>query len=331
MLRGFAHARVPLSEATLAHLLGFGIPTIVVAAIAGGMVAEPWRGRFLADALVAAIAFAVGGSLGLALVRLTEIGADGGFDWRRNPAWVALLVVLVGVTALLAIPISIEVAPLVVLAIGAAIGPILIVGVIIGFDLRTVRIIGIFLVAGVLIGSVLSLLGPQPLPEPNPGESSPPPLAPPPATEDATGWVILLAVIAILAIVVLVRLWMRRPAVPDDGVVEQRSIDRSEVPARSRRRPKARRGAPENAAEAYVRLMTDLADRPTFRREEAETPAAHARRLRREGHADLSLDLLAADYALARFAGVELSPGEDRRAVRRWQALRRRLVEPRAH
>ncbi|MBA2382764.1 MAG: hypothetical protein H0V73_11695, partial [Chloroflexi bacterium] len=42
--------------------------------------------------------------------------------------------------------------------------------------------------------------------------------------------------------------------------------------------------------------------------------------------ADLSLDLLAADYALARYGEIELAPREDRRAVDRWRVLRRRLA-----
>jgi hypothetical protein len=45
--------------------------------------------------------------------------------------------------------------------------------------------------------------------------------------------------------------------------------------------------------------------------------------------APLSLDLLAADYALARYGGVDLPPREDVKAVSRWRSLRRRLRAPR--
>ena len=75
-------------------------------------------------------------------------------------------------------------------------------------------------------------------------------------------------------------------------------------------------------------LVDDLADRPQVRREPAETPAEHARRLREGGGSALGLDLLAADYALVRFAGVRLSEREDRRAVARWRTLRRTLGGP---
>ena len=61
------------------------MPGLAFAAIVGGMVAEPFRGRFLADAIVASIVFATTATLALALTRLTAVGADSGFDWRRNP------------------------------------------------------------------------------------------------------------------------------------------------------------------------------------------------------------------------------------------------------
>jgi hypothetical protein len=117
--------------------------------------------------------------------------------------------------------------------------------------------------------------------------------------------------------------------VPDpSGLDEIRSIDHGEASTDGpTRRFRRRRASPDpsTAVEAYVRLLDDLDRRPDARRETAETPAAHAARLRATGAADLSLDLLAADYALARFGGVELSSAEDRRAVERWRRLRRTL------
>ncbi len=118
----------------------------------------------------------------------------------------------------------------------------------------------------------------------------------------------LLLVLAAIGVVVLARLWMRRIPRFEDDVPETRTIDRGiDRPGsgrfarlgRRRRRP-----APIDAATAYEALIDDVADRPAVRREPAETPAEHARRLRSAGSSDLSLDLLAADYALARFAGV---------------------------
>jgi hypothetical protein len=48
--------------------------------------------------------------------------------------------------------------------------------------------------------------------------------------------------------------------------------------------------------------------------------------LRSTGPATLSLDLLAADYALARYGNMDLPAREDRKAVKRWRLLRRLLV-----
>ncbi|HEV8545731.1 MAG TPA: DUF4129 domain-containing protein [Candidatus Limnocylindrales bacterium] len=327
VLRGFAHGRFPLSESTLANLIGFGIPGVAIAAIVGGMVAEPWRSLFLADALVAAIAFGAAATLALALVRLSEVGADSGFDWRQNPSWVALLVVLIAGAAALAVPASAAVAPIVAFVLGAAAVPIIIVGGIIGFDLRAARILGTFVAVAIIIGALASILGLRPEPPGSGGSGVTPSGLPTDSSELVIG-AYLVVLLAIVGILVLARLWMRRLTVTEDRVPEQRMIDHGERSAPRRRIGLRRRVTPTDAVAAYVQLVDDLADRPAFRREPAETPAEHARRLRVAGQSGLSLDLLAADYALARFGGVVLSSVEDRRAVGRWRQLRRRLVEP---
>lgn len=330
VLRGFAHARSPLSEATLANLIGFGIPGLAVAAIAGGMVAEPWRGQFLAEAFVAAIAFGASATLALALVRLSEVGADSSFDWRHNPSWVALLVVLVAMAVALAVPASNAVTPIFAFVVGATIAPIVIIGGIIGFNLRAARILATFAVVTIGIGALASILGLRPDPSSLrqdgliaiPNEQ---PAQPGAELIIGSGIVVLLAVVGIL---ILARQWMRHLTASKDRVLEERMIDRSEWSAAPRKHRLRRRATPTDAVGAYVELVSDLADRPSLRREPAETPAEHARRLRVAGQSGLSLDLLAADYALARFGGVVLSSVEDRRAVGRWRKLRRRLVEP---
>jgi hypothetical protein len=50
--------------------------------------------------------------------------------------------------------------------------------------------------------------------------------------------------------------------------------------------------------------------------------------MRAIGRADLSLDLLAADYALARYGGQPLPDRENRRGVTRWRRLRNALPTP---
>src|SRR5689334_15576953 len=85
VIRGYAHARLPLAEATIARLLSIGIPGLALTAVIGGLVSEPSRGIFLAESLGSTIVFVAAAALALALVRLDEVGQDGGFDWRRNP------------------------------------------------------------------------------------------------------------------------------------------------------------------------------------------------------------------------------------------------------
>jgi hypothetical protein len=324
ILRGFAHSRLPLSEEALGSLLGAGVPGLALAAIVGGVVAEPFRGQFLADTIVAAILFATSVTLALALTRLAAVGADAGFDWRRNPTWVGLMVALVLGAGVLAIPASTVVGPAIAFIIGVTMGPLLLIGALVGFNRRTVRLLTFAVIGVMALVAVMNLVG-GPLPAIDIGARTPAEAEPsPPDQALAIGGGILL-VLAAIAIVLLVRFWMRRLPLPEDDVRETRMIDRGSDRLRLGRRGRRRRQEPVDAATAYQALLDDLAERPAARREPAETPAEHARRLRAAGASDLRLDLLAADYALARFAGVTLSAREDRRALARWRSLRRHL------
>ncbi len=326
ILRGFAHARLPLSEETIGRLLGAGVPGLAIAAIVGGMVAEPFRGQFLGDAIVAVIVFATTATVALALTRLAAVGADSGFDWRRNPTSVGLLAVLVLAAGTLAIPASSVAAPAIGFVVGVSIVPLLVIGLVVGFDRRTARLLAFALIAVVAVATFMNVVGgPSPTPD-NPVAPPPNVVASPPDEALAIGAGLLL-VLAAIGVILLARLWMRRIPIVEDDVRETRTIDHGgERPRRGwRGRRLGRALAPVDAATAYEALIADLADRPVVRREPAETPAEHARRLRTNGTSDLRLDLLAADYALARFAGVTLSTREDRRALNRWRSLRRLL------
>jgi hypothetical protein len=327
--RGFAHARLPLNEATLGNLLGAAVPGLAVAAIVGGMVTEPYRGLFLTESIVASIAFVTSATLALALTRLTALGADAGFDWRRNPSWVGLLTVLVLATAGLAIAASAITAPLVAFVVGVSIAPALLVAFVVGFNRKTLRILAIAATATVLIGALIMLFGSHPIfPGSNGGGGGTSAAAAPPGEVVAIGGGLLL-IIAAIVLVLLARLWMQRIPLAEDDVLETRTIDRGHEPARRlRRRPRLRRREAVDAVSAYLALVDDLEARPDVCRAATETPSEHARRLRESGGSELGMDLLAADYALARFAGIMLSGREDRRAVARWRALRGRLGVP---
>ena len=70
---------------------------------------------------------------------------------------------------------------------------------------------------------------------------------------------------------------------------------------------------------------TSTVARP-WRGNRARRPPSTRGGLRRAGMSGLALDFLAADYGLARFGGVALTPAEHRRAVARFAGLRRRLM-----
>jgi hypothetical protein len=331
VLRGYAHAKLPVSAGTLGTVFAVGVPCLAIAALAGGMIAEPHRARFLADATVAVVVFAGSVVVALAIARLTAVGAGSGFDWRRNPTWVALLVVLVLTTLAVAVPSSIA-SPLIALVAGSAVGPLLVIGLVLGFNKQAARNIAIVVAGVVLLFGIIRLLTGfgTPLKISLGGATGGEPVATDPGPVVQVG-LLVVVIVAMILVLVLARLWSRRSGPTTDDLDEVRSIDRGDD-SDALRPPRWRLGLglrsgpePADAVDAYLRLLRDLEARPTVRREPAETPAAHAARLRTEGAADLSLDLLAADYALARFGGVELSSAEQQRAIGRWRRLRRSL------
>ena len=329
VLRGFAHARLPLAEGTVTNLLAIGVPGLAVAAMLGGVIGDPYRARFLADALGASIVYVAAAVLALAFARLDAIGIDAGFDWRRNPPWLLLTIAMVVGAIVVAIPLASVAGTLISVVLSVALGPLFLLGLATGFDRAARRILGFFVAVLIVVFVLVRVFGSTltPADPASPGIGS----QPPPSTAEqivtmSIGGLLLLGMI--VGIIILIALWMRRTPAPDGLVGETRTIDPSgagNMPRRRRNRF-GRWQTPTTAVEAYVALVGDLDRHSDVRRGPAETPAAHAARLRATGLADLSLDLLAADYALARYGGVALPAREDRRAIGRWRALRRRLT-----
>ena len=327
VLRGFAHARLPLAEGTVARLLGIGVPGLAVAALLGGAIGEPFRSRFLADALGASIVFVASAVLALAFARLAAIGTDGGFDWRANPVWLALTLLLLLGAIVAAVPLAAVAGTVISVVISAALFPMLVVGLAMGFDRTGRRVLGFILVAGLVVYTLSRTGVPGLIPAPAVPTAVGPP-EPSPVEQMLTmslGGLLLIATVA--GIVLLVALWMRRVKPIDESVLEERTIEPGgDTPRRRRPRGWFGRGPdPTSASAAYVALIDELERHPDVRRQPAETPAEHAARLRAIGRSDLSLHLLAADYALARYGGADLTSREDRRGVARWRVLRRRL------
>jgi hypothetical protein len=338
VFRGFRHARLPPDEEAVRHLFAGGAAVAVVAALAGTLVAEPWRGQFLADTLAQVVVFAVTVVLGLALARQLGIELDGAERWTPNTPWIGLVAVVVAVTGLSVVPASTIAAPLMELAVYLLLAAFFVVGAIVGWTRNSVA----GLVAGVgvalLLGTMLSLSAPSGtgpgavggggslLPGVGAGEDGSVGMVIP----DTVLLGLALGVVA-LALGALAWWWARerRDRHPDPAV-ETRFIDRS----RGREtRPSARgwlarlgiQPRPVDAPSAYLALIRDLSGKVGVDRDPAETPREHAHRLRTSGTPTLGLELLAADYALARFGGESLTRREDRRGVDRWRELRVRL------
>ncbi|HEY8439438.1 MAG TPA: DUF4129 domain-containing protein [Candidatus Limnocylindrales bacterium] len=326
VLRGMAHARFPLAEDTVGRLLAIGAPGIAIAAIVGGIVSDPYRTRFVEDTTVAAVVFVGSSVLAVVFTRLAIVGLGHGLDWRRNRAWLGLVIVVLAAAVVFALPVATAAGVIVAVIAGLALGPIFVIGLASGLDRRGRRIvIGVALIATVLY--VIMRLGLTPNVNPAAGTRTGPVL---PGDVDrivSFGIGGLLAFLGAVAVLLLVAVWMRRSRFDDDlAVVETRTVDRSGEPTARRPSWRPHRSSdPGTAVAAYIALLRDLERHPELRREPSETPAEHAARVREAGYAGIQLDLLAADYALERDGGRALTAAEDRRGVLRWRRLRTAL------
>jgi hypothetical protein len=331
-VRGIAHAKLPADPGRIANVLGIAVPGLAALAIVGGMVSEPHRSVFLAEAQADVLLFLVAGILSLALARLGLVATGAAVDWCRNPAWLALVLVLLLGTAAIAVAAAVFAGPAIAMALGAVFAPLLVVGFFVGFDRRSLGILALSVLGTAAVAALLQLFASNAAAPPSAPPTGALPLdpdviAPTPVTIGVLG--VLLA-LAVLALLILARLWLQRTRVDEPPVPETREIDHGDwertAGARRRRGLFRRRPTPVGAAEAYRRLLDDIDDVPAVRRLPGETPPEHAARLRRAGAGGLDLELLAADYGLARFGGVTLTPREERRGLARATALRRRLT-----
>jgi len=331
VLRGYGHAQLPPSEDRLGRLLVGGIVALCLVALMGGLVAEPFRSRFQADALVGALVFSGAAILSLALARLTVIGGESGADWTRNPTWLGLVLLIVAIVELAAAPAAGVVGPALELVVGIAIGPVLILGLLFGWTRASIQAVLFVAIVGAALFWWVALTGSSGGETTVPGGVGGGPSTPPPAPNPgvATAGIGLLLLVGAVVLLLLIRAWMRGVTLWRGSVSETRTIDRGDEEVRTPRHRRAGlRGAPSTAVAAYRRLLADLDGRPIVSRSASETPNEHARRIRSDGWGRIGLELLAADYTLERFAGRPVTPAEDRRGVRRWRRLRGELRPP---
>jgi hypothetical protein len=328
-VRGMAYARLPVEPRRVAVMIVAVVPGLALCALAGGMVGEPTRSTYLDAARVDVILFLATAIPALALARLGALAAGTSLDWSRNPAWLTMVAVLLGATAVTGLVVAATAGAAITAAIATLLVPLLLVGFIVGFDRRSMRILFASLLAAGVIGTLLGMFE-EPSRQGSATGSAVSSAAQEAATQTGLAMAILVIVLAlaVLAVMILARVWLRRspPAAPGDFEVREIAHDGEVARATGGRRRRTRRAAPTDAVTAYRALLDDLRGRPFVAREPGETPAEHARRLRAAGAGSLGLDLLAADYGLARFAGAPLSDAENRRALARSAALRRRLA-----
>ena len=337
ILRGYRHAEWPMDEDGLGRLFVGGAIVAVFAAVAGSLIAEPWRSSFLDDTLRNAVVFAITSILGLALTRQAAAGFESDQRWTPNASWIGLVIVIVAITGLAVVPAETIATPIVELLAYIALMTLLGVGLVLGWTRRTafglIAVVAFFSI----LGTVLRMMQPD-AGAPGGGAGGGAAGGAAGGSSGEAGAALPVDILYGLAIVILALMvgglvwwWARgRRARPSSTIVETRFIDRSR---RDEARPSGGwlprlgvRGRPSDAAGAYVALVRDLAGKPGVERLATETPHEHAHRLRTSGTPTLALELLAADYALVRYGGLSLTTRETRRAIDRCRGLRVRLA-----
>ncbi len=338
MLRGFAYGGDHVAVDTVRRAVFLGIPILAVAATIGGMVTEPFRSHFLGDTAVAAVCFVTAGLLALALSALADARPMGESAVRAHPVWVGAVMVVTVAIVTLAVSTGLRGGPSIVVTLQAlvagAIPPLAVLGLITGGRAAIRRILAIMAATAFTVWFLsFATTGSGSDTQAGAGAAG---AADAGTTLDRAGAIGVGGVgLVLLGLVVflLIRAWAMRNQEATTGFVDERSRlpagvdERPGAVSRRRKRPWSR--DPRTADAAYLALVEELHDVPDVRRKASETPAEHARRVRIDqlGSATgLGLELLAADYALTVFAVRELSEAETRRAIGRWQRLRRQLL-----
>ena len=321
-MRGVGRA-FEVDDRAVTRLVLIGVPALAIPWAIGRLGAGELNDVFTEEAFVASITFVTAGFIAAGLARLREIGRETGVDWRRNRSWLGTVFGVIAVVLALGIPASILLGlPGDAVARGI-LGPI-------------ITAVGYFLIGGLALAALIAALLSQVLH--SFGIQLPAPLTPEQAARlpeaqiytldelrESLTALIALWVVILVVLVVLARIWLRRRqnrGIRTSG--EDRSI---RIPQRTSRvrAPKPRPARPSwtrpyDAVTAYLAALRDLAARdPAAARKEHETPRAHAARV----VAGRELAALQADYALARYGARELTEAENRRALGRWQRLRR--------
>ena len=345
-LRGFVRAGALRDAGQAARPFFVGLVGLAAAWTFGGALSEPMRTAFRDGAVVPTLAFVAGSLAATGLARTAYAASDADFDPRTNRSWLVALLGVAAALGLAALPVGqgMERVMAAVIAwpmtLPIVIAVAFVARILVPSRGGVLRRAGAFTFGPLIILAVLAVIsvllphnqvGPTPNEGGVAGSQGPDPYSP------VFGIGLTLAAIAIIAavLVFVARAWRRNADATRRPGLERRQhvIGRGETDVGAglglgdRLRRLVRRGRPGDAVAAYVAVLRALEPDEELRRDPAETPAAHARRLREKGIGTLELDLLAADFELARWGGRRLSRAEDRRAVGRWDRLRERFAE----
>jgi hypothetical protein len=304
--RGSRHRDALSDDVVVGSLLTWVVPGLAIPWWIGA--GSSYRQAFVETALPETLLFVSAGLIAVGLTRLRALGELVGVDWRRNRAWLSMLFGVVIIVALIGVPIAW------LLGISAEAT---------GRTLVGPAVDGVAAIAAPIEHSLGGLL-----PAGTPIEPSSPPVGG--TTTSLVSRIIDTVVVTGVAISLIgVLLVFRRivtseprSGVEPESVVEMRQIVSPPLPGglQGLRLPHiglGRRRPPRTASEAYLVVLGRLDSDETLRRGPAESPSAHARRLRAVGRGALSFELLAADFELERYRGSRLTPREVDRAVRR--------------
>jgi len=325
-IRGTAHRSREDDDLVVGSLLAWGIPLLVVPWLLSAALPAGTRSLFVTTAFPSTLLFAAGGLLALGLSRLEALSAASGLDWRRNRAWLLLMLGVVLLVVIVAVPAAFLLGEPVSAIVGGFAGPF--VAVLTPF----VALIA-FLVAPIFefLQGLLRLIQPQGAEGGPLGGASPTPGFLPPqevAGEPnglATILVVLLTITVVGALLILLARGARRRTSEDAPVALQEEHEFL-LPSIEIRLPRlalpALRQRPGSATAAYLAFLADAARAGPLARAPAEGPESHARRLRAEGVTEPAAGKLVADFELERYGLRRLPARETQRAVGRWRRLR---------
>jgi Domain of unknown function (DUF4129) len=325
--RGEAH-RFSEDDALIQdRLVGWGVPGLAVPWLIGYAASSgQLENDFAAAAFVSTFFFIGSAFTALGLSRLEAMRLSTGSDWRRNRAWVFMIVCL----ALALTALSVPTAALLGISASSLLATIVV-------PLQTLILIFVVLTAPIfilaaLVADLLHTLLPGirldlSLPSLNVSGGSQ-------AGSDLPAIILIVVVgclmlleIVVLVIVLAIVLWERlRRDDRADPVFEERSIvfppsDPREHP--SSPTPLSRRSPREaDATGAYLAALDALEDDGRWARRRHESPAAHLIRARADGLLSPSFGRLAAAYQLVRYGPRPLPEREHNRALGRLRALR---------